>query len=167
MMTGDSPATRILRFVLALALLGSLAWAGARIYRRLPDTDAGAMAPSGAQQDVTIVLRVSGSSETRIKLYPIDVARVERDYARGTTKPRKSFDDFLAQRLKDLTPVTASADASGRAVARITEGQWWMHAVTAFPEGEWLEWRQQLNISQKPQTIELSSANAYERSKKF
>src|SRR3954467_11895248 len=106
-MESDSSAMRVLRFGLALALLGSLAWAGARIYRRLPNTDAGAIALSGTPQDVTILLRVSGSSETRIKLYPIDVAGIERDYARGT-RPRKSFDDFLAQRLKDLTPVTAS-----------------------------------------------------------
>jgi hypothetical protein len=165
-MENESPAMRIMRIVLAVTLLGSLGWAGARIYRRLPVTDSGGIAVSGTPQDLTIVLRVPGSNETRIKLYPIDVATVERDYARGT-RPRKTFDDFLAQRLKELTPVTANADASGRAVARISEGHWWMHAIMAFPEGEWLEWRQQVNVSQKPQTIELSSANAYERSKKF
>ena len=121
---------------------------------------------SGAPRDLTIVLRIQGSSETRIKLYPIDFATIERDYTRGT-RQQKPFDDFLAQRLKNLTPVIASTDASGRAVAHVTEGNWWMHAVTAFPEGEWLEWRQQLNVAQSPQTIELSSANAYERSKKF
>ena len=165
-MEGDSPAIRILRIVLALMLVGGLVWAGARIYRRLPATAGGEVVLAGVPQDLTIVLRVQGSHETRIKLYPIDVATVERDYARGT-RPRKSFDDFLALRLKDLTPVIARADPNGRAIARVTEGHWWMHAVTAFPEGEWLEWRQQLNMSQKPQTIELSSANAYERSKKF
>jgi len=165
-MDDDSPPMRILRIILALTLLGTLAWAGARIYRRLPATGSGEIGLSGAPQDLTIVLRLEGSGETRIKLYPIDVAAIERDYARGG-RPRKPFDDFLAQRLKDLTPVTARADASGRAVARISEGNWWMHAVTAFPEGEWLEWRQQLNVAQRPQTIELSTANAYERSKKF
>jgi hypothetical protein len=164
-MERESLPVRILQIALALTLLGSLVWAGARIYRRLPATDSAEVTLSGAPQDLTIVLRVQSSGETRIKLYPIDVATIERDFAR--TRPRKPFDDFLAQRLKDLTPVTASADANGRAVAHITEGQWWMHAVTAFPEGEWLEWRQQLNVAQKPQTIELSSANAYERSKKF
>ena len=164
-MNGDSPAMRILRIVLALMLLGSLAWAGVRIYRKLPGSPGGEASMSGAR-DLTIVLRIQGSGETRIKLYHIDFATIERDYTRGTP-PRKSFDDFLAQRLKNLTPVTASTDASGRAVARVTEGNWWMHAVTAFPEGEWLEWRQQLNVAQSPQTIELSSANAYERSKKF
>jgi hypothetical protein len=156
---------RILQIVLALMLLGSLVWAGARIYRRLPAAAGGVATASGEPRDLTIMLRVQGSEETRIKLYPIDVDVIERDFAR--IHPRKPFDDFLAQRLKDLTPVTASTDANGRAVAHITEGQWWMHAVAAFPEGEWLEWRQQLNVSQKQQTIELSSANAYERSKKF
>ena len=164
-MERESLPVRMLQIVLALMLLGSLVWAGARIYRRLPSTSGPAVTVSGQPQDLTIVLRVQGSGETRIKLYPIDVATIERDFAR--IRPRKPFDDFLAQRLKDLTPVTVSADANGRAVAHISEGQWWMHAVTAFPEGEWLEWRQQLNVSQQPQTIELSSANAYERSKKF
>jgi hypothetical protein len=164
-MERESLPVRMLQIILALMLLGSLVWAGARIYRRLPPAAGPGVTISGQPQDLTIVLRVQGSGETRIKLYPIDVATIERDFAR--MRPRKPFDDFLAQRLKDLTPVTTSADASGRAVAHISEGQWWMHAVTAFPEGEWLEWRQQLNVSQKPQTIELSSANAYERSKKF
>ena len=164
-MERESPPLRILQIVLALMLLGSLVGAGARIYRRLPATAGGGALISGAPQDLTIVMRVEGPGETRIKLYPIDVATIERDFAR--MRPRKPFDDFLAQRLKDLTPVTASADSSGQAVAHISEGHWWMHVVTAFPEGEWLEWRQQLNVSQKPQTIELSSANAYERSKKF
>ena len=164
-MERESLPVRILQIVLALMLLGSLVWAGARIYRRLPATDGNNVTVAGEPRDLTIVMRVQSPGETRIKLYPIDVAAIERDFAR--IRPRKSFDDFLAQRLKDLTPVTANADANGRAVAHITEGQWWMHAVTAFPEGEWLEWRQQLNVSQRPQTIELSSANAYERSKKF
>lgn len=164
-MERQSLPVRVLQIVLALMLLGSLVWAGARIYRRLPATGGGEVLASGEPRDLTIVLRVQGSGETRIQLYPIDVTVIERDFAR--IRPRKSFDDFLAQRLKDLTPVTASTDTNGRAVAHISEGQWWMHAVAAFPEGEWLEWRQQLSVSQKPQTIELSSANAYERSKKF
>ena len=157
---------RIVRILLALALLGSLAWAGARIYRRLPATSATETARPGAPQDLTIVLRVQGSSETRIKLYPIDFAAVERDYA-SIPRAGKTFEDYLALRLKDLSPVTASADASGRAIAHVSEGNWWMHAVAAFPEGEWLEWRQQFNVTQRPQTIELSAENAYQRSKKF
>ncbi len=40
-MEDDSPPMRILRIVLALALLGALVWAGARIYRRLPATGGG------------------------------------------------------------------------------------------------------------------------------
>jgi len=157
---------RIVRIFLALALLGSLAWAGVRIYRKLPAASAGETMRAGASQDLTIVLRVQGSTETHIKLYPIDVAAIERDYERDR-RPGKTFEDFLALQLKDLTPVAVSADANGRAVAQVSEGNWWMRAVTAFPQGEWLEWRQQVNIAQRPQTIELSAANAYQRSKKF
>ena len=154
---------RMVRILLALALLGGLAWAGARIYRDLPSaSSAKGNVRAGAPQDLTIVLHVQGSGETHIKLYPIDFAALERDYA-NAPRPGKTFEDFLAARLKDLTPVTASADANGRAVAHVSEGNWWMHAVAAFPDGEW----QQVNIAERPQTIELTSANAYQRSKKF
>ena len=157
---------RILRILLAVMLLGGLAWAGVRIYRRLPPAAANDWSANGTQQDLTIFVRVQGSVETRIKLYPMDFANVERDYARSGRQGR-TFEDFLAQRLKNLTPVIADADANGRAVAHVNEGTWWIHAVTAFSEDEWLEWRQQVTVAQHPQTIELTSDNAYQRSKKF
>src|ERR1051326_18487 len=146
------------RIILALLLLASLVWAGARIYRRLPATGSSEAMRNGAQQDLTILVRIQGSGNTRIKLYPIDFAAIERDYARSA-KPGRTFEEFLARRLQDLTAVTAQADLNGRAVARVNEGNWWLHAVSAFPGGEWLEWRQQLNIDQRRQTIELSFTN--------
>jgi hypothetical protein len=42
-----------------------------------------------------------------------------------------------------------------------------MHAVTALANGESTEWRMPLIISQRPQTIELTPENAYERTRKF
>jgi len=155
----------LLRVTLAIVLLGSLFWAGARIYRGLP-AHVGETVRTGAEQDLTIVVRTQASGTTRIKLYPIDFASVEKEYAR-IPRPGKTFEDFLARRLQDLTPVTAEADGNGRAVARVNQGNWWLHAVSAFPGGEWLEWRQEVSVAQRPQTIELSSDNAYERSKKF
>ncbi|HYX29178.1 MAG TPA: hypothetical protein VE863_11475 [Pyrinomonadaceae bacterium] len=157
---------RIVRIFLALALLGSLAGAGVRIYRRLPATAAVEITSGGAAQDLTIVMRVPGASETRVKLYPIDFAKIERDFGRSP-RPDKSFEDFLAMRLKDVSAITANTDANGRATVHISEGAWWIRAVTVFPEGEWLEWRQQVNVATSPQTIELYSDNAYQRSKKF
>jgi len=160
---------RIIQTLLALTLLASLVLAGARIYHRLPAANGGAddPAPSGAQQDLTIIFRAAISApDTKIKLYPIDFSATERDYVMSARAGR-SLDDLLGQRLKHVTPVTVSVDGSGHAVARVTEGSWWMHAVSALPNGESMEWRMPLTISQRPQTIELTSENAYERTMKF
>ena len=82
-------------------------------------------------------------------------------------RPGKSLEDFLARRLQNVEPIKVRIDASGQAVARVSEGNWWMHATSALTNGESMEWRVPLTISRNPQTIELSSDNAYERTKKF
>ena len=75
--------------------------------------------------------------------------------------------DFLEQRLKNLVPVQPQMDRTGRAVAKLSEGNWWMRATSASSTGESIEWRLPVLISQRTHTIELSIDNAYERSKKF
>ena len=160
---------RIVQIILALALLASLLVAGARIYHRLPAASGGANdnARSGAQQDLTIIFRSPISkAETRINLYPIDFSAAERDYVMSA-HAGKTLEDLLGQRLKHITPVSVSVDGNGHAVARLTEGSWWMHAVTALANDESMEWRMPLTISQRPQTIELTPENAYERTRKF
>ena len=164
-MDEQAPTIIVLRVALALLLLGSLGWAGERIYRALPE-HSGETARTGAELDLTIVVRTQSAGTTRIKLYPIDFSSIEREYERNP-RPGKTFEDFLGARLQNLTPVTTEADHSGRAMARVNEGNWWLHAVSVFPSGEWLEWRQAVTVAQRPQTIELSLDNAYERSKKF
>ena len=165
----DSPAIRLIQIILAIALLGTLVGAGRRIYRTLPAAyGAAADTPrSGAQQDLTIIFRAAVSAGgTRINLYPIDFSATERDYLMNA-RPGKTLEDFLARRLQNVEPVNVSVDASGHAVARVSEGAWWMHATSALTNGESMEWRVPLTISRNPQTIELSSDNAYERTKKF
>ena len=165
----DSPATRLIQIILAIALLGTLLGAGWRIYRTLPPVYGapGETPRSGAQQDLTIVFRAAVSpGETRINLYPIDFSATEREYLMNA-RPGKTLEDFLARRLQNVEPVNVSIDASGHAVARVSEGNWWMHATSALTSGESMEWRVPLTISRNPQTIELSSDNAYERTKKF
>lgn len=160
---------RALHIVLGLALLASLLFAGARIYRRLPATGAefNQTLANGPQRELTVVFNAAVStSEARVRLYPIDFPAAERDYL-STRRSGKSLEDFLAIRLKNVTPVNVEIDNSGRGVARVTEGNWWMHAVTARANGESIEWRMPLTIGQRPQTVELSVENAYERSKKF
>lgn len=160
---------RIVQTILALTLLASLLTAGARIYHRLPRAIDGAddNARRGAQQDLTIIFRTAVSAaETKINLYPIDFSAAERDYVMNA-HAGKTLEDLLGQRLKHVTPVSVSVDPNGHAVAHVSEGSWWMHAVTELATGEAMEWRMPLTISQHPQTIELTSENAYERTRKF
>ena len=165
----DTPAIRVVQVILAIALLGALVWAGSRIYRTLPAAYGapGETLRSGAQQDLTIIFRPAASAgETKVNLYPIDFSATEREFLMNA-RPGKTLEDFLARRLQNVEPVNVSIDASGHAVARVSEGNWWMHATSALTNGESMEWRVPLTISRNPQTIELSSDNAYERTKKF
>lgn len=160
---------RALQIILGVALLASLVLAGAQVYRRLPEAsaDRNQTVPAGAQRDVTVVFQAGVAfSEARVRLYPIDYAAAERDYL-SNRRANKSLEDFLAMRLKNVTAVNVSVDNAGRGVARVTEGNWWMHAISARANGESMEWRLPLIVGQRPQTIELSLENAYERSKTF
>jgi hypothetical protein len=165
----NNPAIRILEIILALVLLGSMFLAGWRVYRSLP---AGMPAEvqvneAAANSELTIVWRDGlTDGEARIELYPIDFAAVDRDF-RASVRPGKTLDDYLGQRLKSLTPVRLRVSPNGRAVTRLSEGNWWMRAISITSSGEAMEWRVPVLISQRRHTIELSKDNAYERAKKF
>ena len=168
-MQEDNPAIRILKIILALALLGSLFFAGWRVYRSLPVSAPAQVQvnEAAAKSELTIVWRDGlTEGETQIELYPIDFTAVERDF-RVNGRPGKSLDDYLGQRLKSLTPVRVRVNQNGRAVARLSEGNWWMRAISVSTNGEAMEWRVPVLISQRTHTIELSKDNAYERAKKF
>jgi hypothetical protein len=154
--------------MLAVALLASLFFAGRHVYRALPSTLAGHTDGSG-ESELTIVMRDAASAppaETRVEIYPIDFAATERDFLTNS-RPGRSLEDFLAQRLKTLIPVRVKMDQNGHAVAALSFGKWWMRATSARNNGEEIEWREQLTISQRALTIELAPENAYERRKKF
>ena len=155
---------RIIQIILALALIGGLFFAGRHVYRSLPDNGVREATP---RSELTIVMPegVSGGG-TSVELYPIDFAAVQRDFPLNA-RPGKSFEDFLTARLKNLNPVRARIDQSGRAVARLSTGVWWLRATASSARGEVMEWRLPLTISQPVQTIELSRDNAYERAQKF
>lgn len=171
-MREDSPAIRIIEVMLALALLGSLFFAGWRVYRRLPvdqHDDPVTSRNGGAQTELMIVLQndlATTTSAVAVELYPINLLALERQFA-ANPHPSKQFEDFLASRLKDMTPVRALSDGKGRAVANVSEGNWWLHARTSLHGGETLEWRLPLNVSASQRTVELTRENAYERTKKF
>ena len=166
-MREDHPAIRIVEIILALALLGSLVFAGWRVYRSLPAGPAQVQVNDAATtSELTITWRDGLTGETRVELYPIDFAAVDRNF-RGNPRPGKTIDDYLAQRLKYLTPVRVRVNQNGRAVTRLSDGNWWMRATSVSADGEALEWRVPILISQRTHTIELTKDNVYERTKKF
>jgi len=165
----NSPAIRIVEVILALALVAGLTLAGWRTYQTLPHGVPASVQidDAAATSELTIVWRDGlNDSETKIELYPIDFAAIREDFS-VNGRPGKSIDDYLAQRLKYLTPVNVRVNQSGRAVTRLSEGNWWLRATSVSPSGEALEWRVPMVISQRAHTIELSKDNAYERTKKF
>jgi len=166
----DSPAIRIVEVILALALLGSLFAAGWRIHHRASVNQLGDPNSSNTVKDteLTIALRgdLAAASSVSVELYPVDLTALERQF-RENPRGGKQFDDFLARRLKDITPVRASTDGQGLAVAKVSQGNWWLHARMSLANGETLEWRLPLNVSIAQRNVELTRENAYERTKKF
>lgn len=167
----ETVTVTVIRIILGVALIATLFAAGWNVYRRLP-TDSSQGRPetynTNANSELTIVFHSEAATaiNTHVDLYPIDFASMQRDFF-SAVRPGKTFDDFLAQRMKGLEPVRAPLDDKGRAVAKLSEGNWWLRATTALASGEQIEWRLPINVSGRAQTIELTMENAYERTKKF
>jgi hypothetical protein len=165
-------AMTIVRILLGIALVAALFAAGWNVYRRLP-ADASAAQPetynANANSELTVIFQgesIARAVNTQVEFYPIDFVSLQRDFF-SNVRPGKSFDDFLAQRMKGLAPVRAPLDDNGRAVAKLSEGSWWLRAATALNSGEKIEWRLPIKVSGPSQTVELTTENAYERTKKF
>lgn len=99
-----------------------------------------------------------------IEIYPVDIVAVRHEYF-TERRAGKRFDDFLSERMKGRTPVTARLDRQGQTSVVISPGTWWVHAVLSGEED--LEWRLPINVSGPKQVIELTSQNAYGRTKSF
>jgi len=163
----------IIRVILGIALVTALFIAGWNVYRRLPnDPDAGAgNTREQGQTEVTIIKydapELNGKgNDVVIELFPIDFEALRRDFLREPHAGRK-FEDFLARRMKEKTPVRAQLDTTGRATIKLAQGKWWLHASLMSPDNESMEWRLPINVAASKQTIELTADNAYERTKKF
>jgi hypothetical protein len=160
------PAIKIVQVVLAIALLGALFLAGWRIYRRLPHESLTSRIDGPPSQVAIVLNNPAIADRTKLEIYPMDFAAMQREFL-ANGRPGKSFEEFLAARLKTLSPTRARFDQNGRAFAQLAAGQWWLRATTTGASGELTEWRLPLTISQRAITIELSADNAYERTKKF
>ena len=160
----------VVRILLALALLGGLFYAGYRIYEHLPANSSSIngdySAPlSGTRVVVRNTIR-NATLHSPVELYHFDLPAARREFYES---PRlaKQFDDFLARRMHDVSPVKAEVTNDGVASTLLSQGDWWLRAVAQLDTGEEIEWRLPLTVSARDQAIELSYENSYERTKKF
>ena len=160
----------VVRILLALGLLGGLFYAGYRIYQRLPanwsSISSDYNAPlSGTRVVVRNTIR-NATLHSPVELYHFDLPAVRREFDES---PRlaKQFDDFLARRMHDVSPVKAEVTNDGVASTLLSQGDWWLRAVAQLDTGEEIEWRLPLRINTRDQAIDLSYENSYERTKKF
>lgn len=172
-MNTESLGLKLLRVALGVGLLVALSFAGWRIYRALPSDDAD-VSPVAAtygrgNTPVSIVMGsgLSGASlNSPVELYPFDLTAAQREF-QTAPQPGKTFDDFLARRMRGVTPVPAPTDSHGRAAVNLGPGNWWVRATALLSSGETIEWRLPFAVSGREQTVELTMENAYEKTKKF
>ncbi len=167
----ESPGVlfRIITIALRLALVGALFAAGLLIYRQLPSASAPDSRETSSQTTLQLVLRQSPDMggvmlDIPIEIYPVDIVAVRHEYF-TERRAGKRFDDFLNERMNGRTPVNARLDRQGQTNIVISPGAWWVHAVLSGEED--LEWRLPINVSGPKQVIELTSQNAYGRTKSF
>ena len=169
-MKTESLSYRIITVALRLALLAALVAAGWSVYRKLPVDESSGMGMGGAgATDLSIQLLPSpvdagDSLSVPVELYPVDIAAVRREY-NSERRPGVRFDDFLKRRMSGRAPVEARLDQQGQATITIAPGKWWLHAVLNGSHN--VEWRLPINVYGRRQTIQLTSENAYARTKTF
>lgn len=152
--------------ILRVALVVVLAGAGWLIYRQLP-------ASAGVLDDLPttnlqIVLHQPDDAgpalDVQVSLYPVNVVAVRHEFF---SEPRagKRFDDFLKERMKGRSPVSTRLDKQGHGSVLLAPGSWWLHAKVSGDEE--IEWRLPVTVIGAKQVIELTSQNAYTRSRTF
>ena len=168
-MESQSVSYRIVTLLLRAALVGTLFAAGWLIYKQLPPDVQPGVTESSGETSVQLVLRESPDLggvrlDIPIEIYPVDIVAVRHEYF-TERRAGKRFDDFLSERMNGRTPVNARLDQQGQATVTISPGTWWVHAVLSGEVD--LEWRLPINVSGSKQVIELTTQNAYGRTKSF
>ena len=161
----------IVRILLAFALIAGLVYAGSKIYQRLPADipDQVTVVDRSGAATLRVVVRnriANATLRSPVELYHFDLAATRREFE-ASPRLAKQFDDFLARRMNDQTPIKAPVGSNGLAVAMLSAGDWWLHASASLDTGERIEWRLPLVVADRDQAIELSFENAYERTKEF
>ncbi len=180
-MSTSSPAHQLLVAFLRLALVLALAGAGWLIYRRLPHDDNAPPAGLDANRQardtlLRIVLQPpprtgdtaaaagDANSVSSVQLYSIDVAAAQREFF-DERRPGMRFEDFIVRRMGARQPITTQLDAQGQTIVYVPPGRWWIHATQTGAQE--VTWRLPVNVAGREQTVELTDANAYMRTKKF
>jgi len=151
-------------------LVAALFLAGWSIYKRLPAGELPAdKRTSSDATTVHIVIRRESEvfaplADVTIDVYPIDIVAVRQEFF-AERRAGERFDDFKNQRMKGRAPVTAKFDQHGEAIVALAPGNWWIYTTVAGDEN--LEWRLPVSVSGNAQTVELTSRNAYTRTKSF
>lgn len=157
-------AIRILQAALVIVLVGA-AWL---IYKRLPNSPNEEQSERGATTLQIVMERPAENNvvalDIAVDLYPVDLVAVRHEFF---TEPRagKRFDDFLKERMRGRSPITAHLDKQGRGSVTLPSGNWWLHAKLSGDEE--LEWRLPVSVGGAKQTLQLNTQNAYTRSRAF
>jgi hypothetical protein len=153
---------------LRVALVAALFGAGWTVYRRLPQEET-----DGARASQTTVVRIvlrregldaDSLADTKIDLFSVDVAAARREFD-DERRYGQRFEDFMTRRMGARQPVSARLDKDGQALVAVAPGRWWIHATLAGANE--LTWRLPVNVAGREQTVELTEANAYTRTKSF
>jgi hypothetical protein len=173
--TNTSPAQQLLVAFLRVALIAALVGAGWLIYRRLPPDEAPAAGLGANRHARDTLLRIilpprtgdandAATSFGSVQLYSIDVAAAQREFF-DERRPGMRFEDFIVQRMRERQPITTQLDAQGQTIVYVPPGRWWIHATQTGAQE--ITWRLPVNVAGREQTVELTNANAYMRTKKF
>jgi hypothetical protein len=171
------PTHRWLVATLRVALILALVGAGWIIYRRMPPDDAPhGLGVAGQTRDTLLRIVVlsrpggdgdaqnSAAATTPVQLYSIDVAAAQREFL-DERRPGQRFEDFIVRRMGARQPIRTQLDESGQTIVYVPPGRWWIHATQGGAQE--VIWRLPVNVAGREQTVELTAANAYMRTKRF
>ncbi|HEY9403269.1 MAG TPA: hypothetical protein VIQ24_11435 [Pyrinomonadaceae bacterium] len=173
-MSDPVPTHRWLVAVLRIALVLALAGAGWLVYRRLPHDEAPhSLGAPGQTRDtllrILVLPRPGGgqnpdAATMSVQLYSIDVAAAQREFL-DERRPGQRFEDFIVRRMGARQPIRTQLDGSGQTIVYVPPGRWWIHATQEGAQE--VTWRLPVNVAGREQTVELTAANAYMRTKRF
>ena len=168
--TRNSPNAfrRVLILVLRVALVAAIGGAGWLVYRELPVTSSDGLSQNARTTNVQIILSQTDRGgmplNVTVNLFPIDIVAAHHEFL-SEPRPGKRLEDFLKERMKGRTPVTTQLDKQGHGSVVLPPGSWWL--IAKLTGDEELEWRLPVTVAGAKQVVELTSQNAYTRSRTF